>query len=200
MSTGPVGFSDAIGATNASLIKKTCNENGTLLKPSKPLTTIDRLILVDNTDENHDAPTVLASYDGASASAPVRAWYVVSFGSWNHGNHQPDPAFTLFSSDLWPPLPMTLNHTGYSGRLARWRWGGAGLAPHCGNGMAVEGCATLIEAGGSSLLSLTSAPTAKAEPLAPALHVFAPECGKCTNPHRSLISGDVSERLAVVCD
>ena len=111
-----------------------------------------------------------------SPSAPVRAWYVVSFGSWNHGDHQPDPAFTLFASDLWPPLPMTLNHTGYSGRLARWRWGGAGAAQHCGNGTAAEGCATLIAAGGTSLLSLTSAPTSKIEPLAPALHVFAPEC------------------------
>ena len=68
---GPVGFSDAIGQTNASLIRRTCNANGTLLKPSKPLTTIDRLILLG--DDSHEAPTVVASYDGQS--------YLVSYGA-----------------------------------------------------------------------------------------------------------------------
>ena len=62
--SGPVGFSDAIGQTNASLIRRTCNANGTLLKPSKPLTTIDRLVLLG--EDSPDAPNVVASYDGKS--------------------------------------------------------------------------------------------------------------------------------------
>ena len=62
--SGPVGFSDAIGQTNASLIRRTCNANGTLLKPSKPLTTIDRLVLLG--EDSQDAPKVVASYDGKS--------------------------------------------------------------------------------------------------------------------------------------
>ena len=61
---GPVGFSDAVGQTNATLIRRTCNANGTLLKPSKPLTTIDRLILLG--EDSHEAPNVVASYDGES--------------------------------------------------------------------------------------------------------------------------------------
>ena len=104
---------------------------------------------------------------------PVRGWYVVSFGGWKHGATQPNPEFTLFPTDLWPPLHATLNHSDYSGRLHRWRWGGDGLAPRCANGTAAEECATLISAG-NNLLSLSSPPLEA--PLAPALHVFAPEC------------------------
>lgn len=104
---------------------------------------------------------------------PVRGWYVVSFGSWKHGATLPNPEFTLLRNDLWPPLFTTLNHSDYSGRLHRWRWGGAGLAPHCTNGTAADNCATMIPAG-SDLLSLKSPPLG--DPLAPALHVFAPEC------------------------
>ena len=104
---------------------------------------------------------------------PVRGWYVVSFGSWKHGPTQPNPEFTVFPTDLWPPLVTTLNHSDYSGRLHRWRWGGVGAAPHCANGTAAAECATVIPAG-SNLLSLRSPPLEA--PLAPALHVFAPEC------------------------
>jgi hypothetical protein len=38
------GFSDALGQTDAALINRTCRSDGLLLKPSKPLTTIDRLV------------------------------------------------------------------------------------------------------------------------------------------------------------
>ena len=57
------GTPDASRAT-ATLIRRTCNANGTLLKPSKPLTTIDRLILLG--EDSHEAPNVVASYDGES--------------------------------------------------------------------------------------------------------------------------------------
>jgi hypothetical protein len=42
LSTGPVGFSDALGHTNASLVLSTCRSDGLLLKPSLPLRAIDR--------------------------------------------------------------------------------------------------------------------------------------------------------------
>lgn len=42
LSTGPVGISDAAGGTDASLAMATCDANGTLLQPSKPLTPSDR--------------------------------------------------------------------------------------------------------------------------------------------------------------
>ena len=43
LSTGPVGISDKIGATNATLIMRTCDANGRLLQPSKPLTPSERM-------------------------------------------------------------------------------------------------------------------------------------------------------------
>ena len=41
LSTGPVGIMDGAGMTNASLARRACRQDGTLLKPSKPLTAID---------------------------------------------------------------------------------------------------------------------------------------------------------------
>ena len=41
MSTGPVGISDMIGGTNVTLIQRTITQDGTLLKPAKPLTAVD---------------------------------------------------------------------------------------------------------------------------------------------------------------
>jgi hypothetical protein len=42
LSTAPVAFGDRIGYTNATLIKRTCMKDGTLLRPAKPARTIDR--------------------------------------------------------------------------------------------------------------------------------------------------------------
>ena len=42
LSTGPVGFSDALGFNNATLIQATCASDGLLLKPSLPLAAVDR--------------------------------------------------------------------------------------------------------------------------------------------------------------
>ena len=36
--TGPVGISDALGQTNATLLRRTLAQDGTLLKPSKAAT------------------------------------------------------------------------------------------------------------------------------------------------------------------
>ncbi|CAH1786227.1 unnamed protein product [Owenia fusiformis] len=44
LSMGPVGNSDKIGYTNRSLLMRCCNEDGLILKPTKPATPIDRMI------------------------------------------------------------------------------------------------------------------------------------------------------------
>ncbi|XP_055954459.1 uncharacterized protein LOC126814885 [Patella vulgata] len=44
LSTGPVGPSDKIGLSNVSLIMRCCNDDGLILKPSKPATAIDSQI------------------------------------------------------------------------------------------------------------------------------------------------------------
>ena len=42
LSTGPVGISDKIGATNKTIVMATCDSEGRILQPSKPLTPSDR--------------------------------------------------------------------------------------------------------------------------------------------------------------
>ncbi|XP_046337463.2 uncharacterized protein LOC124119101 [Haliotis rufescens] len=44
LSTGPVGISDKIGGSNKSLIMKSVNADGLILKPSRPATAIDNTI------------------------------------------------------------------------------------------------------------------------------------------------------------
>jgi hypothetical protein len=44
MTTGPVGISDGFNMTNATLISRTIAQNGLLLKPSKPLTSVDSML------------------------------------------------------------------------------------------------------------------------------------------------------------
>jgi len=40
-STGPMGFSDAPGETDAALPRRVRDANGTLLQPSRPITSVD---------------------------------------------------------------------------------------------------------------------------------------------------------------
>ncbi|XP_067661068.1 uncharacterized protein [Haliotis asinina] len=44
LSTGPVGIGDMVGATNKTLIMKSVNSDGLILKPSRPATAIDNRI------------------------------------------------------------------------------------------------------------------------------------------------------------
>ena len=44
MTTGPVGISDGFNMTNVTLITRAIAQNGLLLKPSKPLTSVDSML------------------------------------------------------------------------------------------------------------------------------------------------------------
>jgi len=94
LSTGPVGFSDAIGFNNASLIRATCDSAGRLLKPSLPLAAIDRSFATDEVTKGL-APGghVWATHTAAGNMV----WYMV-LAITVHSD------FTLLRSDLWPPL------------------------------------------------------------------------------------------------
>jgi hypothetical protein len=94
LSTGPVGFSDAPGETDAVLIGRTCDVKGNLLQPSKPLTAVD---------STHDvtpgaAPSGYALITHTSVQGSVWLRLVVS--------HQMDPtvtpAFALRGLDIYP--------------------------------------------------------------------------------------------------
>lgn len=96
LSTGPMGFSDAPGETDATLLARACDSNGTLLQPSRPLTSVDSTF--DTTPGA--APQggfVLGTHTSLSGSAgPAAAHFFLS--------HQLTADFALRSLDVWPPL------------------------------------------------------------------------------------------------
>ena len=123
MSTGPVGFSDAIGKTNASLIMRTCSSDGTLLKPIKAITSIDATLSATNPPPGD----VYMTFDGESPSSP-QAYYVLSFNmrtSWY-----------LTEENYWPPLPKEAKTFVYR---ERWNW------PLCKDGDTISSCVRLVK-------------------------------------------------------
>lgn len=94
MSTGPVGFSDAVNQTNVQRTLRTCrSSDGVLLQPSKPLTTLDRYL--------DTRWRILQSYSGPTVDQ-VFAYYIVA----HHLTHLPDHKVTVQVGELWPhPQP-----------------------------------------------------------------------------------------------
>jgi hypothetical protein len=69
LSTGPVGISDSVGGSNLTLLWPAISKDGTLLQPSKAITSIDATFLANGGPQGQ----VLATY-GAG-----RSWYVLGF-------------------------------------------------------------------------------------------------------------------------
>ena len=92
LSTGPVGFSDAPGETDAALILRSCDANGTLLQPSRPITAVDSTWAAAGAP---DGGFVLGTHT-ALAGAGVAAHIFVS--------HQLKTPFALRAADAWPRL------------------------------------------------------------------------------------------------
>lgn len=108
MSTGPVGISDLVGFTNATLVNRTVASSGLLLKPSKAVTTIDSII--GGSDQSfHEPGHVFGTFSGPASAPPSErdsllahaptpwAWHFASF-LLTRGRRVP-------RSDLWPPAP-----------------------------------------------------------------------------------------------
>jgi hypothetical protein len=91
MSTGPVGFSDAFNRTNYTLLAHAADSAGVVLKPSKPVTSIDST-LGPAPPKGH----VLGSYDAGATSSRILAWYFVS--------HQLKTEYGVRVSDFYPEL------------------------------------------------------------------------------------------------
>jgi hypothetical protein len=90
MSTGPVGISDMEGGTNVTLIKRAITEDGTLLKPSKPISLVDSGLAATSVGNGNEAALPGPSgeiYSTYSAATPptklglkaATAYYFVSF-------------------------------------------------------------------------------------------------------------------------
>jgi hypothetical protein len=104
LSTGPVGFSDALNHTNASLVRATCAGDGRLLKPSLPLAAIDRTF---------STASAAAAAAAGAALAPVPAgghvWATHTAGAGDLAWHHVlaitvHGAFELQRADLWPAV------------------------------------------------------------------------------------------------
>lgn len=108
LSTGPVGFSDALGYTNATLVLSTCATDGLLLKPSRPLAAIDRTFSRSPSAAGVDSssgPTVPAGSHVWATHTTIGnfTWYY-ALSLLENGALTP---FDLLRSDVWPPLGDT---------------------------------------------------------------------------------------------
>jgi hypothetical protein len=123
MTTGPVGISDGMNMTNVALITRTIAASGLLLKPSKPITSVDSMLRGYATAPHGN---VYTTYSGATASAAT-AHYFVSF--------QMQAAWTLTARDFYPAL-------GPNAPLAVRSFHGT----PCADGAAAHTCLSLLHA------------------------------------------------------
>ena len=104
MSTGPVGISDEIGMTNTSLIRRTIAADGTLLKPSKPLTSVDSALAAGatgstaaaayNSNNNNSAVAAAATAStNATASFSLRAGPAAAANTRSPPGRPPPPGY-----------------------------------------------------------------------------------------------------------
>lgn len=82
LSTGPVGIGDAIGTADPALVRRTCREDGVLVKPDAPLAAIDRCFL----RHGHLTPALLVG-ETYSQHGAHRWVYVVAL----HASAQREP-------------------------------------------------------------------------------------------------------------
>ena len=123
--TGPVGFSDAAGRTNATLLQRIAVADGTLISPSRPLTSSDRVYSAPWSKGRTgfwDNGELLSTYSGSGETVDeIWAYYVVG--------HQLKTAYT--------PDVTTDLHPGSTHEKLLWRkWTATG----CKNGSAVASC------------------------------------------------------------
>ena len=110
-STGPVGISDKLDHTNATLIMATCDVDGNLLQPSKPLTPSERMF--SEIGQAGDCATCRGDLpqDGSRAQlwstyssvGNITAWITVGVGiGADHPSNPADTPLPLSTVDLWP--------------------------------------------------------------------------------------------------
>ena len=163
LSTGPLGFGDLVGATDAPLLRRAMRADGVLLKPAFTALRLDRFYDASGgAAEIWAAPTgpagtADARADGranafadlnAAASDPLALWWWVLIATNVDGSTAPGRPVQLF--DLWPsPLPATRmlvtkldSHVAGHGSGA----GAAEGAAACVHGAPASSCARLWDA------------------------------------------------------
>ena len=148
MSTGPVGVSDGIGMSNVSLLQRTIAVDGTLLKPSRPITEIDSVMALGTA---HPKGYVLGTHTAASSGSHAHVF--VSFKikqSWN-----------VTAADFYPRLA--------SERVVHRRFDGA----ECTNQSDTAKCVQTVEVGAAAAAAAAAAAVAVAVGGGGQLAVFA---------------------------
>ena len=135
MSKGPVGISDAIGYTNSTLLRRIIRQDGTLLKPLKPITAVDSTFL----DTGH---SLLASPRASNEDEGGYVYGTAGLGpSWYFVSFLLPKAYTVKLQDFWPSIPR---NAGQQNILA-YRQFGSGLGCKNGESAVLNGCVKLIE-------------------------------------------------------
>ena len=127
LSTGPVGISDKIGATNATLIMHTCDAGGRLLQPNKPLTPSDRMYTMIGQAGNCPTCRGLLPQTGSqgelwstyAAVGDVTVWSTVSVNIGGVGNYDHNIPLPLSTVDLYP---APVGGWGAAGPLIHRHW------------------------------------------------------------------------------
>ena len=109
LSTGPVGISDRLGGTNATLLRRAVARDGTLLAPSKAATTVDAALLQFAGGPSTVPGHVYGTYSGPGAYAgEVAATAADGNGVvvWAHTvvSFKMTAPYPVAAADLWPPL------------------------------------------------------------------------------------------------
>lgn len=138
MSMGPVGFGDAAGYSNASLLLATCMSNGTLLQPDRPLAFPDSFLT--NYSRLEQLGDVRVAHSALATGAGDRAYYVLAW--------QLAADLALAWSDLYPAPGagaefVALSYSGVAG------FGG------CVDGAPLSACAEAVPFPGGPLLRAT---------------------------------------------
>lgn len=136
LSGGPVGFADALFATDPAVLWPTCSLNGTLLHPSRPATAVDAQYLGTESGLPLAAGDVRATHsaiqsDGSGQQPQLYYYSVLAVGL------TVNLPSALTSADLWPAPPSDVTYWA-------WAWNTSACAT---NGSAVSDCAAVLGSG-----------------------------------------------------
>lgn len=163
MSNGPVGLSDAIGYTNATLLKRIIMKDGSLLKPAKPLTAVDSTFL-DTTQPILASNSVEKGGYVYGTSGVGSSWSFVSF-------LLPD-AYEVKVRDFWPS-PVG-NNDNNKRLLFAYRSYGDGAGCQGGKDALSSGCVVFTTAENDVSAGVFDAPMATSDTATAGQRSYAP--------------------------
>ena len=165
MSTGPVGISDSIGNTNATLLKRLIMKDGTLLKPRKAITAVDSTFL-----EESSPILALGTADEGQAGGFVYGTAGVG-ASWHFVSFLLPKAYNVKLRDFWPP-PHS-NHD--SGRMMfAYRSFGEGLGCQEGKDALSSGCVQFATVESDPSSAIFEVPEAETSTITPGQLLYTP--------------------------